>query len=72
MPDDRDEKASQNRRALDAYSLAFIFPGCIGGGFIVGWGLDKLFHSSPWLTWIFTALGVAAGFVNLFRIGLRA
>ena len=40
--------------------------------YAIGWGLDKLFHTSPWLTWIFTALGVAAAFVNLFRIGLRA
>jgi hypothetical protein len=26
---------------------------------------------SPWLTWIFTAFGVIAAFINLFRIGLR-
>ena len=32
---------------------------------------DKLFGTKPWLTYIFTALGVAAAFVNLYKIGLR-
>ena len=72
MPDDKDAQARQTRRALDAYSLAFLLPGCIGGGFLIGWGLDKLFHTSPWMTFIFTGLGIVAGFINLFRIGLRA
>jgi F0F1-type ATP synthase assembly protein I len=36
-----------------------------------GWGRDKLFGTKPWLTWIFTAFGVIAAFINLFRIGLR-
>ena len=73
MPDDKsdDAKARDTRRMLDAYSLAWLFPLSIGAGFIIGWGLDKLFHTSPWLTFIFTAFGVAAAFVNLFRIGLR-
>ena len=71
MADDRDEKARETRRAFDAYSLAFLIPACIGAGFLIGWGLDKLFHTSPWLMWIFSAFGVIAGFVNLFRIGLR-
>jgi ATP synthase protein I len=71
MPDDNDEKARETRRMVDAYSLAWLFPLSIGAGWVIGWGLDKLFHTSPWLTWIFLALGVAAAFVNLFRIGLR-
>lgn len=71
MPDDNDEKARETRRMVDAYSLAWLFPLSIGAGFIIGWGLDKLFHTWPWLTAIFSALGVVAAFVQLFRIGLR-
>jgi len=71
MPDDKDEKARETRQTVDAYSLAWLFPLSIGAGYLLGWGGDKLFHTSPWMTWIFTALGVAAAFVNLFRIGLR-
>ena len=72
MPDDDDANARETRRALDAWSIAWIFPLSIGAGYVIGWGADKLFHTSPWLTWIFTAFGVAAAFVSLFRIGLRA
>lgn len=37
----------------------------IGMGF--GWGLDKLFHTQPWLLVIFTGFGIATGFYNLVR-----
>ena len=40
-----------------------------GLGFGAGWGLDKLFGTRPWLTFIGTGLGIAAAFVNLFRAG---
>ena len=71
MPDDKDEKARETRRIVDAYSLAWLFPLSIGAGYLLGWGGDKLFGTKPWLTYIFTALGVAAAFINLFKIGLR-
>jgi len=72
MADDDDAKARETRRALDAWSIAWLFPLSIGAGYVMGGGLDKLFHTSPWLTWICTGFGIAAAFVNLFRIGLRA
>jgi len=34
-------------------------------GMGIGWGLDTLFHSRPWLLVIFTGFGIAAGFRNL-------
>lgn len=33
----------------------------------VGWWLDKLFHTQPWLLVIFTGFGIAAGFRNLIK-----
>jgi len=36
-------------------------------GMGIGWWLDKLFHTQPWLLVIFTGLGIAAGFRNLFK-----
>jgi F0F1-type ATP synthase assembly protein I len=68
MPDD---KQSQNQQLLEASSLGLMFPIAIGLGFAAGYGLDKLFHTGPWLTWIFTGFGVIAAFINLFRIGMR-
>ena len=34
---------------------------------VIGWGLDKLFHTSPWLMIIMVPVGMAAGFRNLLR-----
>ncbi len=36
-----------------------------GGG--LGWGLDWLFGTSPWLLLVFFFLGIAAGILNVIR-----
>jgi len=74
MPDDNGEKEVKRRdmrQLLAASSIGWMFPIAIGLGYVWGWGMDKLFGTKPWLTWIFAGFGVAAAFVNLFRIGLR-
>ncbi len=35
-------------------------------GYYMGYYLDRLFGTSPWLTIIFLLFGIAAGFKNLF------
>ncbi len=37
-------------------------------GLAVGYGLDLLFGTKPWLTLIFLFLGIATGFRDLFRM----
>jgi ATP synthase protein I len=34
---------------------------------VIGWGLDRLFHTRPWLMIAFVPLGAAAGLRNVFR-----
>jgi ATP synthase protein I len=34
---------------------------------VIGWGLDRLFHTRPWLMIVFVPLGAAAGLRNVFR-----
>ncbi|MEO6260496.1 MAG: AtpZ/AtpI family protein [Thermoanaerobaculia bacterium] len=68
---DGGRKPRQFDQLLEASSLGLMFPIAIGLGYFWGWGMDKLFHTQPWLTWIFTGFGVIAAFVNLFRIGMR-
>jgi ATP synthase protein I len=34
----------------------------------IGYGLDRLFHTTPILTAVFVPLGGAAGVVNLWRV----
>jgi len=40
-------------------------------GLAMGYGLDSLFNTSPWLTIIFLLLGIIAGFRELFRMANR-
>jgi ATP synthase protein I len=34
---------------------------------VIGWGLDKLFHTKPWLMVLMVPVGMAAGLRNLVR-----
>jgi len=67
MPDD---KRSQWDALYEVATLGFVFPIATAVGFFGGRWLDRLLHISPWLTIIGTVLGIAAGFVNLFRAGI--
>jgi len=75
MPDDNEQ---QKRRATykqlyEASSLGIMFPLAIGIGFVIGWALDrKVFGTWPWLTVVFTAFGIIAAFVQLFRAGMQS
>jgi ATP synthase protein I len=40
-------------------------------GLAIGYGLDSLFHTSPWLTIIFLLIGIIAGFRELLRIAKK-
>ena len=40
-------------------------------GLAIGYGLDSLFHTSPWLTIIFLILGIITGFRELIRIAKK-
>jgi F0F1-type ATP synthase assembly protein I len=46
--------------------LAFVLPISTCVGYVIGWGLDRLFHTK-FLYLVFLVLGVVAGFVELFR-----
>lgn len=67
MSDDPSPK-NRNRQLLEASSLGLMFPLAIGIGFLWGWWMDRMFGTSPWLTVIFSTCGVAAAFINLFRM----
>jgi len=40
-------------------------------GLFAGWWLDKKFDTQPWLLLIGLALGIAAGFSNIYRAGQK-
>jgi ATP synthase protein I len=40
-------------------------------GLLLGYGLDALLGTGPWLTLLFAILGIVAGFLNMLRdVGL--
>ena len=68
-------RTKQLRRAriwLDVSIIGIQFPVAIALGYFFGRWLDRLFGTDPWLMIIFSLCGIAAGFVNLFRITAQA
>jgi F0F1-type ATP synthase assembly protein I len=67
-----DDKKREERQAwLEALSIGWMFPIAMALGFGWGYGMDKLFGTWPWLTAIFTAFGIVAAFINLFRLAMK-
>lgn len=66
MPND---KRGKYEALYEALTLGFVFPVATALGYLLGRWLDGIFNTSPWLTGIFTLLGIAAAFVQLFRTG---
>lgn len=48
-------------------SLGLMLPSSIAIGLFLGYYLDKLFETQPWLLIIFLLLGVASGLISLIR-----
>ena len=47
--------------------IGYLIGGPLGGG-LLGWGLDSLFGTKPWLTLVMLFLGFAVGIRNVLRI----
>jgi ATP synthase protein I len=65
MQQDRKKLYKKGLR-YSAVGLEMGFSVAIGVG--IGYGLDRYFHTKPWLTLIFLILGVVAGFRSLFSL----
>ena len=40
-------------------------------GMLIGWYLDRLFGTRPWLLMLFSLFGIAAGFRNIIRLARK-
>jgi len=58
------------RKLAALSSLGLMLPSSIAVGLFLGYFLDKLLGTEPWLLIVFTLFGVASGFLSLFR-GLK-
>jgi ATP synthase protein I len=55
--------------ALSTVGISFVLAIAIGAG--LGWYLDKIFGTAPWMFLLFFAIGVAAGILNVYRTAGR-
>jgi F0F1-type ATP synthase assembly protein I len=71
VSEERRKQARALRRVADASAMGLAFPIAIAIGYFWGRWLDRVFETAPWLTSIFTVIGVAAGFLNAIREAIR-
>ena len=65
----KNDKPQQNEfaRALSFFlQISVTIIACLAVGLLLGWWLDRLLDTSPWLLMIFTFLGVGAAFKSIF------
>ena len=67
----RRRTAASIRRIADASSIGLAFPIAIAIGYFFGRWLDGVLATAPWMTVVFSLLGIGGGFLNAFRIALR-
>lgn len=50
------------------FKMASEFIASVFVGAALGWGLDQLLHTTPWMLIVWLLLGFAAGIVNVVRV----
>jgi len=70
MPkEDQDERTAW--RQISRYlEIGMLFPASTVAGLLVGYGLDRLFHTH-FLFWVFMLVGIAGAFLRLIRLASR-
>ena len=71
MPDDATPpsgpRPGKYRKLAELSSLGLVLPSSIAVGMVIGYFLDRLFGTHPWLLGAFTLLGIASGLLSLVR-----
>jgi ATP synthase protein I len=73
---DEAERTGRNREGADRNDqlcnrvLSYLIGGMLGGA-VIGWALDRLLGTSPWLLLILLFLGTAAGFWSIIKLSMR-
>jgi len=71
VSEERRRRAAAMRRVADASAIGLAFPIAILIGYFFGQFVDGSLGTAPWATYIFSAFGIGAGFLNAIRMGLR-
>lgn len=70
-PAHSDAPPGQGAALGQALKLGIELVAGVGVGFFIGWGLDRLFGTAPFLMVVFLGLGGAAGILNVMRTAKR-
>ena len=70
MTDKKPEKSLLGH-LIDASSVGIQLVVSTFAGLAIGYGLDRLFGTSPWLTFIFLIIGIISGFRELLRVARK-
>jgi ATP synthase protein I len=66
------KQAGSAQRAVElAFRLGVEMVAAMVIAVVIGWGLDRLFHTKPWLMIVMVPVGMAAGIRNLVRASGR-
>jgi ATP synthase protein I len=68
---EKEEKATVFRQLLRASAVGINLVVATFVGLAIGYFLDSLFGTRPWLLIVFTFLGIVAGFRELIRMAKR-
>jgi ATP synthase protein I len=67
-PESAQKSAGSAQRAIElAMRLGVEMVAAMVIAVVIGWGLDKLLHTSPWLMIVMVPVGMVAGLRNLLR-----
>ena len=64
----QEDRKKLYKRAMRYSAVGLEMGFSVAIGVAIGYGLDRYFHTGPWLTLIFLILGVVAGFRGLFSL----
>jgi ATP synthase protein I len=67
----RDKRRRIYRLTGELLNVGLVFPAAIAVGYGMGYFLDRWLGTAPWLAVILCIAGVAAAFINLFRVASR-
>lgn len=65
----QDYKWVEKAGLASSIGVTLVVSTVVGG--LIGYGLDRLLGTKPWLLILFTILGIVAGFVEMIRTVIR-
>ena len=72
MPHDDKPQKNEFVRAMAFFvQISVTIIACIAVGIFLGWLLDRLLGTTPWLLMVFSFLGVGAAFKSIFEFAKK-